>query len=107
MHQSFDRVCGCGKMGYISSADQKSLAQRYRMTAVGVASFAFSALVLILLPSLLRAETPTTDTFNWPRILAISALLWDLPRSYQGASFFRLWFSRKQRGTAEKPSSVD
>ena len=62
-------------MGYISSADQKSLAQRYRMTAIVVASFAFSALVFMILPNLLRVETPAIDTFNWAKVLALSALL--------------------------------
>lgn len=62
-------------MGYISSADQKSLGQRYRMTAILVAAFAITALVLILLPMILRVQTPEASEFNWPKVLATSSLL--------------------------------
>jgi hypothetical protein len=62
-------------MGYISSADQRSLGQRYRMTAMLVAGFGFSALILILLPMIIRVETVADGTFNWQKVLATSALM--------------------------------
>ena len=62
-------------MGYISSADLKSLEQRYRVTAVLVLGLGFSALILMILPMILRIETPVPSETNWPRILATSALL--------------------------------
>ena len=62
-------------MGYISNADQKSLSQRYRMTAILVAAFGFSTLLFMILPTFLRLEAPAFSTFNWPKVLALSALL--------------------------------
>lgn len=62
-------------MGYISSADQKSLGQRYRMTVILVAGFGVSALILMLLPMMLRIETQSEGSFNWHKTLATVALL--------------------------------
>jgi hypothetical protein len=62
-------------MGYISSADQRSLGQRYRMTAILVAGFGITALVFILLPMILRVQTPEASEFNLPKVLATSSLL--------------------------------
>lgn len=45
------------------------------MTAILVLGFGFSALILIFLPMILRVEEPAESAFNWPKILATTALV--------------------------------
>lgn len=61
-------------MGYISSADQKSLGERYRTTAITVAAIGLSALILLLVPKIISVESSVVPTLNWPKVLSAATL---------------------------------
>jgi len=63
-------------MEYISSADQRALNERYRLTAMVVVAIGLSILLYLLLPTLIPvAPTALVETVNWTKTLYSATLL--------------------------------
>ncbi len=70
-----DCARGCQGMGYISSADQKSLGERYKVTALVVGAMGLSAFIFLLVPKFVRVEPAIVETINWTNLLYTASLL--------------------------------
>ena len=62
-------------MEYISSADQRALNERYRLTAMVVVAIGLSILLYLLLPNLIPVAPTLVETGNWTKTLYSATLL--------------------------------
>ena len=62
-------------MEYISSADQKALNERYRMTAMVVVAVGLSVLLYLLLPTLIPVAPTLIETVSWTNRLYSATLV--------------------------------
>jgi len=62
-------------MEYVSSADQRALNERYRLTAMVVVAVGLSILLYLLLPNLIPVTPPLVETVNWTKVLYSATLL--------------------------------